>query len=146
MPVDHDDEAPQGRHPGDSQGPSSDGPGRRERSSRPPPEPRLPFERIVPDLLKRGLEVGRGSSVPRDIASYLVGQLSDAREGVVTAVAQEVGRFLRQADIASELRNVLTGLEVEARVSLKFRRAKDEPQRDSDDPRASSPPPPSDRD
>lgn len=111
------------------------GPGRQERHSRPPGE-RLPFERIVPDLFKRSFEAGRSSSMPREIAGYLVSQFSDAREGIVTAVAQEVGRFLRQADIASELRNVLTGLEVEATVRLNFRRKKDE------DPPASTPPAP----
>lgn len=97
----------------------------------------------MPDLLKRSLEMGRGS-VPRDIASYLVGQLSDAREGVVTAVAQEVGRFLRQADIASELRNVLAGLEVEANVRFRFRRvpAEDAPAPPQEEAARGSTPPP----
>lgn len=98
---------------------------RGERPSRGPSD-RLPFDRIVPELLKRGFEAGRGTSMPREIAAYLVGQFSDAREGIVSAVAQEVGRFLRQADIASELRNVLTGMEVEASVRLNFRRKKEE--------------------
>ena len=98
-----------------------------QRPSRPPGE-RLPFERIVPDILKRGLEASRGmgdSFFFRELASNVVSQLGDAREGVVKAVAQEVGRFLRQADIASELRNVLAGLEMEATVHVKFQRAKD---------------------
>lgn len=101
----------------------------RSQSQRPtrPPGERLPFERIVPDLLKRGLEAGRGvgdTLFPRDLAANMVAQLAEAREGVVNVVGQEVGRFLRQADIASELRNVLAGLEVEANVKLKFRRSK----------------------
>ena len=103
-------------------------PPRGQRPSRPPGE-RLPFERIVPDILKRGLEASRGVSDSfffRELASSLVAQLGDAREGLVNAVAQEVGRFLRQADIAREVRNVLAGLEVEATVNLKFRQSKDD--------------------
>lgn len=91
------------------------------------------FERIVPELLKRGLEAGRGtleknlgdSFFPKDVASQLVAHIGDLRQGVVTAVAQEVGLFLREADIASEIRQLMTGLEVEANVHLKFREAKD---------------------
>ncbi len=89
---------------------------------------RTPLERILPELLRRGLEAGRGplervseSIFPRDIASQFVTQLGDLRSGMVKAVALEVGRFLREADIASEVRKVLTGLDVEAQVRLRFK-------------------------
>jgi hypothetical protein len=79
-------------------------------------------------LIRRGLEAGRGpfgrvseSFFPRDIAATVVAQLGDIRSGVVKAVAQEVGRFLREADIASEVRKVLTGMDVEASVRLRFK-------------------------
>lgn len=103
------------------------------RYSRPPREhhdDRSPFDRILPELLKRGLEASRGTIgnvsdtlFSRDLAASVVSQLGDMREGVVSAVAQEVGRFLRQADIAAEIRNVLTGMEVEANVKIKFRKS-----------------------
>ena len=90
-------------------------------------EHRLGLERILPELIRRGFEVGRGplervseSIFPKDIASHLVAQLGDVRSGVVKAVAQEVGRFLREADIASEVRKVLTGIDMEATVKLRF--------------------------
>lgn len=119
------DEAERPRDPGTNPGEDQPaaGAGRGERPGRSSSE-RLLFERIVPELLKRGLEAGRGTSMPREIATYVVSQLNDAREGVVNVVGQEVGRFLRQADIASEVRKVLTGLEIEAHVRLSFRRAK----------------------
>lgn len=89
---------------------------------------RPPLERILPDLIRRGLEAGRGplgrvseSFFPRDIAATVVSQLGDIRSGVVKAVAQEVGRFLREADIASEIRKVLTGMDIEASVRLRFK-------------------------
>jgi hypothetical protein len=82
------------------------------------------LDKILPELIRRGLEAGRGkvseSFFPRDIASHVVGQLGDVKSAIVKAVAQEVGRFLREADIASELRKVLTGLDVEAQVRLRF--------------------------
>jgi hypothetical protein len=89
---------------------------------------RSSFERILPELIRRGLEAGRGplekvseSIFPKDLASQLVAQLGDVRSGIVKAVAHEVGRFLRDADIASELRKVLTGLDVDAHVRLRFK-------------------------
>jgi hypothetical protein len=81
------------------------------------------IDRILPELIRRGLEAGGKvgeSFFPRDIASHVVGGLGDIKSGIVKAVAQEVGRFLREADIASELRKVLTGLDVEAQVRLRF--------------------------
>lgn len=90
-------------------------------------EVRPGFDRILPELIRRGFEAGRvplervsESIFPKDIASHLVSQLGDIRSGVVKAVAQEVGRFLREADIASEVRKVLTGLDMEATVKLRF--------------------------
>src|SRR4051794_32662876 len=93
----------------------------------PPREPRgdarAAFDKVLPDLLKRGLSAGRDvgeSFFPKDFATNLAAQLVDARHGLVSAIANEVGRFLRQADIASEVRKVLAGLNVEAKVQLRF--------------------------
>ena len=86
-------------------------------------DPRPTIDRILPELIRRGLEVGRekvSESIPRELAAQVVSQLGDVRSGVVKAVAQEVGRFLREADIASEIRKVLTGLNVEAQVRFGF--------------------------
>jgi len=93
---------------------------------------RPPLERTLTDLIRRGLEAGKGpfgrvseSFFPRDIAASVVSQLGDIRSGVVKAVAQEVGRFLRDADIAAEVRKVLTGLDVEATMRLRFKARED---------------------
>jgi hypothetical protein len=95
-------------------------------------EVRSSFDRLLPELIRRGLEAGRGplekvseSIFPKDFAAQLVGQLGDARSGIVKAVAQEVGRFLREADIAAELRKVLIGLDIEAQVRLRFKARED---------------------
>jgi len=104
----------------------SSGPSDREReppATPPPPrEARSPLD-LVPEILRRGLSAGRDVSdalFPRELASNLAAQLVDARHGLVTAIATEVGRFLRQADIASEMRKVLAGLNVEAKIQLRF--------------------------
>src|SRR3954451_1468476 len=94
--------------------------GEREREPR---DTRLPLEKVLPEILKRGLSAGRdvGESIfPKELASSIATQLVDARHGLVTAIANEVGRFLRQADIASEMRKVLAGLHVEAKIQLRF--------------------------
>jgi hypothetical protein len=98
-------------------------------------EARPGFDRILPELIRKGLkglEAGRvplekvsESIFPKDLAAQLVAQLGDVRSGVVKAVAQEVGRFLRDADIASEVRKVLQGLDVEAQVRLRFKARED---------------------
>jgi hypothetical protein len=111
-----------------------------EQEDAPPHEPsprheyegRSSFDRILPELIRRGLEVSRGplekvseSIFPKELTSQLAAQLGDARSGIVKAVAHEVGRFLRDADIASELRKVLSGLDVEAQVRLRFKARED---------------------
>jgi hypothetical protein len=86
------------------------------------------LDRILPELIRRGIEAGGKvgeSFFPKDIASHVVGGLGDIKSGIVKAVAQEVGRFLREADIASEVRKVLIGLDVEAQVRLRFKEHED---------------------
>jgi hypothetical protein len=98
-------------------------PEREPLGSQPPPrEIRSPLD-LVPEILRRGLSAGRDVSeslFPRELASNIAAQLVDARHGLVTAIATEVGRFLRQADIASEMRKVLAGLQVEAKIQVRF--------------------------
>jgi hypothetical protein len=95
------------------------GPGPAEREVRESRDSRLPLG----EILRRGLSAGQAVSeslFPRELASSLASQLVDARHGLVNAIAIEVGRFLRQADIASEMRKVLAGLNVEATIQLRF--------------------------
>ena len=92
---------------------------RDQRDSREARDARLPLT----ELLKRGLSAGQAvgeTLFPRELASSVASQLVDARHGLVNAIASEVGRFLRQADIASEMRKVLAGLKVEATIQLRF--------------------------
>lgn len=132
--------------------PPANPPPREPREAR---EPRSPLD-LVPEILRRGLSAGRDVSeslFPRELASSLASQLVDARHGLVTAIATEVGRFLRQADIASEMRKVLAGLNIEAKIQLRFSedetgklKSQIEVEREKSEkssPRKSSKPPPS---
>jgi hypothetical protein len=92
------------------------------------PDARRTLERLLSELIRKGFEAGRvplekvsESFFSRDLASHLVGGLGDIRSAIVRAVAQEVGRFLREADIASELRRVLNGVDIEASVRVGFK-------------------------
>lgn len=100
---------------------------------RPDPDARPMFERVVSELLRKGLDAGRGgfervgeTIAPKELAAGIVSQLGDLRSGIVRAVAHEVGRFLREADVAAEVRNILDGLGVEAKIQLRYRRTDDD--------------------
>jgi hypothetical protein len=99
------------------------------KSAKPGPDPAAPEREArdtrmpLTEMLKRGLSAGRDVSeslFPRELANTIASQLVDARHGLVNAIAVEVGRFLRQADIASEMRKVLAGLNIEAKIQLRF--------------------------
>jgi hypothetical protein len=99
-----------------------------------PDSQRSALERLAADLLKKGFEAGRdtlrqtdealktvGESIfAREIAHHLTSQLGDIRDAMTKAVAGEIGRFLREADLASEVRRMLQGMTVEAKVQLRF--------------------------
>jgi hypothetical protein len=116
--------------------PPPDDPRDAEPLNDPSPEPveardhdaRKTLERLLSELIRKGFEAGRvplekvsESFFPRDIAAHVVGGLGDIRSAIVRAVAQEVGRFLREADFASELRRVLNGVDIEASVRVGFK-------------------------
>jgi len=116
---------------------SSDSP-KPPRPSTPPPFPdsgdasgerKSTVERVVADLLRRGLEAGLGTlkhtdealrATPKEVAGFVIAQLGDARSGLVRAVASEVGAFLREADIASEIKKMLSGMSVEVKGTVSF--------------------------
>jgi hypothetical protein len=107
-----------------------------------PPEPPLNerkshvqgLDRILPELIRKGLEAGRDtlqrtealrnavsdSRFPRELAGYITAQLDDVRQGVAQAVAGEVRRFLRKSDLSQEIRKVLTSVSFEIKAQVRF--------------------------
>lgn len=123
------DEGPElGTDAGSASEPSVGGESRRRR-----------LERSLPEVLKRaiekGLEAGLGTlsssgevirgvvgkvELPKELANYVFSQIDDTKNAVVRVVAREVREFLEAADLATELRRVLTTLAFEIRTEIRF--------------------------
>ena len=93
------------------------------------------LERVIPDLVKRLLELGlerlsegpdsvrRAVSelkMPREALNSMLSQLDDTTAGLYRVVAKEVRDFLGQKSVAEELVRVLTALSFEIRTEVRF--------------------------
>lgn len=80
----------------------------------------------VSDFVRRAIKDTVGSAVqsstsPKDALQFLISQGDRGRKELVKLVAKEFGDFLRHTDISSELVKVLTQVQAEVSVSLRFR-------------------------
>ena len=109
--------------------------GREDRSSRPAEYFDEMFARRegrsrsrgVPDFVRRAIENTMGSvqntqNVSKEALQFFLSTTDKTRREIVRIAASEVGEFLRQSDIASEVIKVLTSLEADVQVRVKFRR------------------------
>jgi hypothetical protein len=99
---------------------------RRERNA--PPNRGRP--RVVSEFVRRAIENTVGSvqstgSVSKEALAYLLQQGDKGRKEVMRVVAKEVGDFLRQTDVSSEIVKVLTNIQVDVSASVKFRPSQD---------------------
>jgi len=93
------------------------------------------LERVIPDLVKRLLELGlerlsegpdsvrRAVSelkMPREALTSVLSQLDDTTAGLYRVVAKEVRDFLGQKSVAEELVRALTALSFENRTEVRF--------------------------
>ena len=87
-----------------------------ERAARPSEPPaqkhRRRLEGVIPELLKRAIEVGfeRASDMPeslkhlpKEAASYIFSQVEETKNGVLRVVAREVRDFLEHTNLAGEM-------------------------------------------
>lgn len=132
MPDDHPKER-------DSQfPPESSGHDRDEREAR-----RL--KGVIPELLKRAVELGVEKAVeapeafkhlvadlrlPKEVASYLLSQVEETKNGALRVVAKETRDFLEHTNLAHELQKMLTTLQFEINTTIRFRPA--EPRSDDE--------------
>ena len=87
---------------------------------------RRPRPRGVPDFVRRAIENTVGSvqntgSISRDALQYVLQQGDKGRKEVFRIVAAEVGDFLKNVDLSSEVVKVLTAVQVEFNASVRFR-------------------------
>lgn len=103
-----------------------------ERAARPsePPGRRRRLEGVIPELLKRAIEVGYEKAtdmpdslkhLPKEAASYIFSQVEETKNGVLRVVAREVRDFLEHTNLAGEMSKVLTTLQFEINTTIRFR-------------------------
>jgi hypothetical protein len=83
---------------------------------------------VVTDFVRRAIEntvgqVQNTGSLSREAITYLLQQGDKGRKEVLRIVAKEVGDFLRNVDLSTEVIKVLTGLQMDFSASVKFRHA-----------------------
>jgi len=86
--------------------------------------------RVMGEFVRRAIDnafeqVQSSSAAPKEALSFLLQQGDRGRREVVKIIAKEVGDFLRATDLSSEVIKVLTSVEADFRVHVKFRRTED---------------------
>ncbi len=114
----------------DSEPPESappSGPGRESRRRR--------LEGVIPEILKRAVELGVEKAqeapdnlkqfaadlkLPKEIASYLLTQIDETKNGVFRVVAKEMREFLEHTNFAGEIQKLLTTVQFEVNTTIRF--------------------------
>lgn len=91
---------------------------RRERAQR---------SRAVPDFVRRAIENTVGSvqstqNVSKEALQFFLSTTDKTRREIVRLAASEVGDFIRNSDLASEVIKVLTSVEADVQVKVRFNR------------------------
>jgi hypothetical protein len=118
--------------------------------------------RPVSEFVRKAIDsVGGGQGVgalSKDALQYILQQGDRSKREILRIVANEVGEFLRNVDLSSEVVKVLTGIQLEVNASIRFKPTKDgksvkpsvetqvvsdsvEREAPTDPPRISEPPP-----
>jgi hypothetical protein len=94
------------------------------------------LEGVIPDLLKRAVELGvekateapdnlkefvGGMKVPKEIAGYLLSQIDETKNGLFRVVAKEVRDFLEHTNFSGELQKMLTTVQFEINTTIRFK-------------------------
>src|SRR5262249_966827 len=76
----------------------------------------------VSDFVRRAIEktVGESSVIGKDALSHLLQQGDRGRKEVLRIIANEVGEFLRNTDLSDQIVKILTSVEVDLSMNVKF--------------------------
>jgi len=123
---------------------------------RPSEAPRRRLEGVIPDLIKRAVEIGvekateapgnlkelvGHTKLPKEIASLLLAQAEETKNGLFRVVAKEVRDFLEHTNMAGEMQKMLTTVQFEISTTIRFKPNDQlEPQGDADEPKKLSKP------
>jgi hypothetical protein len=104
----------------------------------PPDSPRRRLEKVIPDLIKRAVEIGvekateapenlkdfvGGMKLPKEIASYVFAQVDETKNGLFRVVAKEIRDFLEHTNVAGEMQKMLTTVQFEISTTIRFKPA-----------------------
>jgi len=99
-------------------------------------ERRRRLENVIPELIKRALELGvekaveapdnlkefvGGLKIPREVAHYLLSQVEETKNGLFRVVAKEVRDFLEHANLGAEMQKMLTTVQFEINTTIRFK-------------------------
>jgi hypothetical protein len=92
-------------------------------------------ERVLRDTIKKVVETGVEKiaegpenlrnfvgdiKLPKEIASYLLSQIDETKNGLYRVVAKEIRGFLQQNDLGQEIARALSHLSVEIKTEIRF--------------------------
>jgi hypothetical protein len=105
-------------------------------SDREPTDPPRRLESVIPELIKRALEIGvekateapdnlrhyiHDLKLPKEIANYLLSQVDETKNGLFRVVAKELRDFLEHANLSVEMQKLLTTVQFEVNTTIRFR-------------------------
>jgi hypothetical protein len=108
------------------------------------------LEGIIPELIKRAVEVGVEKAheapdavkqmvgdlkLPKELAGYLFSQVDETKNGLFRIFAKEMRDFLEHTNISGEMQKLLTTVQFEVNTTIRFR-PNDGSKRDSKAPDA----------
>jgi hypothetical protein len=99
------------------------------------PSRRKRLEGVIPDLLKRAIEIGVDRAqdapeslkhfvgelkLPKEIVSYILQQVDETKNGLFRVVASEIRDFLDHTNISGEMKKMLTTVQFEINTTVRF--------------------------
>jgi hypothetical protein len=94
------------------------------------------LEGVIPELIKRAVELGvekateapenlrdfvGGMKLPKEIASVILTQVEETKNGLFRVVAKEMRDFLEHTNISGEMQKLLTTVQFEINTTVRFR-------------------------
>ena len=99
-------------------------------------ERRRRLDSVIPELIKRAVELGvekaaeapdnlkefvGGMKLPREVASYLLSQVEETKNGLFRVVAKEIREFLEHTNLGAEMQKMLTTVQFEINTTIRFK-------------------------
>lgn len=93
------------------------------------------LESVIPDLLKRAVELGVEKAteapdnlksfvgdlkLPKEIVQFLFSQIDETKNGLFRVVAKEMRDFLEHTNFAGEVQKLLTTVQFEVNTTIRF--------------------------